>query len=81
MSEQVDAFLRQLPPGPKHTVRLAISRLAHGDAGIKALKEELAGFRRVAVGKYRVVYLSLTEQVECVHAGVRKTVYKEFKPE
>ena len=73
--------MRRLPPGPKHALRLAISRLAHGDAGTKALKDELAGFRRLAEGKHRVIYLSLADRVECVYAGARKTVDKEFNPD
>ena len=80
ISEQVERFLRTLAPVPKHAVRLAISRLAYGDDGTKALGGELAGYRRVTWGKYRVVYLSNANSVECIHAGVRKTVYKEFKP-
>ena len=71
--------MRTLAPVPKHALRLAISRLAQGDAGTKALKDEFAGYRRLAEGKYRVIYLSFPDKVECLHAGRRKTVYEEFK--
>jgi len=43
------------------------------------LKDEFAGYRRLADGKYRVIYLSFADKVECLHAGRRKTVYEEFK--
>jgi len=79
ISVQVEDFLRTLAPAPKHALRLAISRLAQDDAGTKALKDEFAGYRRLAVGKYRVIYLSFADKVECLHAGRRKTVYEEFK--
>ncbi|MDR0902369.1 MAG: hypothetical protein LBM92_06335 [Opitutaceae bacterium] len=78
MSGQVERFLRTLPPEPRHRVRLAISRLARDDTGTKALKDELAGYRRIAVGKYRVIYLPYADGVECVYAGPRKTIYKDF---
>lgn len=79
ISGQVEEFLRTLPPEPKHAMRLAIARLAQGDGNTKALKEELDGYRRISEGKYRVIYLSYADRVECIYAGVRKTVYKEFK--
>ena len=79
ISEQVEDFLRSLPPEPKHAVRLAISRLAEGDDGTKALRDELAGYRRIAVGKYRVIYLSYATSAECVQAGIRKTIYEQFE--
>lgn len=79
MAEQVVSFLRTLPPDAKHALRLAISGLADGDRGTKALGINLEGYRRVAVGKYRVLYLSRHDCVECVHAGMRKEIYKEFK--
>lgn len=79
ISEQVDGFLRTLAPGPKHAIRLAISKLAQGDAGAKALKNELAGFHRLAVGKYRVVYISKKDSAECFYAGERKTIYEKLK--
>ena len=79
ISVQVGDFLRRLAPVPRHALRLAISRLAQGDAGTKALKDEFAGYRRMAEGKYRVIYLSFADRVECLHAGRRKTIYEEFK--
>ena len=79
ISTQVEDFLRDLPPEPKHAVRLAIAGLAEGDANTRALRDELTGYRRLAVGKYRVIYEEVAGGVDCVHAGTRKTVYQEFR--
>ncbi len=78
-SGQVDAFLRALPPDTKHRIRIAISRLARWEGDIRGLEDELAGFYRLRVGRYRVVFCyAESGAIDCVYAGERKLVYELF---
>lgn len=54
--EEVFAYLRKLPPEPRHALRQAIRDLAHERGDIRALSDELEGFCRLRVGSHRWVY-------------------------
>ena len=79
VSEQVEAFLRTLPPVPKHAVREAIGKLAFQQGDITALENDLAGFYRLRVGRYRVVFTYAAGMtIDCVFMENRKFVYEVF---
>ncbi|AHF91105.1 hypothetical protein OpiT1DRAFT_02515 [Opitutaceae bacterium TAV1] len=79
ISEQVEFFLRTLPPGPKHAVREAVARLASQKGQIKALENELSGFWRLRVGRYRVIFTYARPMtIDCLFAEERKLVYEVF---
>jgi mRNA interferase RelE/StbE len=78
-SSQVDAFLQTLPPASKHKVRLAIGGLASGKGAVISLEENLAGFHRLKVGRYRVIFCYVEPMtIDCIFAEERKLVYEVF---
>jgi mRNA-degrading endonuclease RelE of RelBE toxin-antitoxin system len=81
-SEQVQNWLRGLPPQTKGRVRAALRGLGAGGRhlDIKALRAELEGFYRLRVGDYRIVYHSKPGPVLYLdYADIRDEVYETFK--
>lgn len=82
-SEQVQLWLRGLPPQTKRRVRADLKALASGatkDLDIKALRRELDGFLRLRVGDYRVVYhLETARIIRLDYADIRDVVYDAFR--
>jgi len=78
----VESFLRRLPPEPKHALRRGIKALAALQGDIKPLEGRLAGYYRLRVMTYRVIFAIRVEQgegrVQCLYAGPRATVYEAF---
>jgi mRNA-degrading endonuclease RelE of RelBE toxin-antitoxin system len=79
---QVKDFLDRLPPEPRRRLKLAL-RALEGERGDRtALRERLAGYQRLRVGGYRVIYRYLPGGVtECVFAERRSLVYQLFERE
>jgi mRNA-degrading endonuclease RelE of RelBE toxin-antitoxin system len=82
-SEQVQLWLRGLPPGTRRRVRQALLGLATDRAhtlDLKPLRRELEGFYRLRVGDYRIVYHLETRQViRLDSADIRDVVYDVFR--
>ena len=78
----VEDFLRRLPPEPKHALRRNIKALATLQGDIKPLEGRLAGYWRLRVMTYRVIFATGVERgegrVQCLYAGPRATVYEAF---
>ena len=55
LQEEVLDYLRTLPPQPKQALRRAIRDLAEETGDILPLTNELDGFHRLRVGRYREV--------------------------
>ncbi len=83
LSDQVLAFVSQLPPLPKKRLRDALHKLGSGKADIKRLEGRLEGYHRLRSGSYRVVFrqrLDRGQQVaECIYAAPRALVYELFE--
>jgi mRNA-degrading endonuclease RelE of RelBE toxin-antitoxin system len=79
-SDQVQHWLRSLPPESKRRVRSALRSPAESGRGdIKVLEAELAGFYRLRVGGYRIVYSETAGQViRLEYADLREHVYEQF---
>ena len=79
---QVEAFVKSLAPNPRHRLRLAIKELAGGRGDIKSLEGNLAGYCRLGVAGYRVIYNERTERgvrvIDCIFAERRALVYEIF---
>lgn len=58
-------FLRRLPAEPRHKLKMAIKGLGEEKGDIRALTDDLEGFYRLSVGRYRVIF-----QYE-IHGGSR----------
>lgn len=79
ISEQVEGFLRSLAPTPRRRLRDAVGKLAREQGDIKALENDLSGFYRLKVGRYRVVFCyTEPSTVDCIFAEERKLVYEVF---
>lgn len=76
-------FLHKLPPEPRHAVRCAIKDLARERGDIRALTDDLEGFRRSRVGHDRVIFeyemIGGQRTATCVYAGERRWVYETFQ--
>ena len=80
--EQVRAFQATLGPEPRRTLKRAILGLATERGDIKALGENLAGYYRLKVGSYRVVFRYRPgREIDCVYVNERKLVYEIFEAE
>ncbi|MFZ5496105.1 MAG: type II toxin-antitoxin system RelE family toxin [Verrucomicrobiota bacterium] len=72
-------FQRAKHPEVRRALKSAILALSDGRGDIKALEDELAGFYRLRVLGYRVIYRILPEgDIDCVFAEQRKFVYELF---
>ncbi len=70
--------MRGLHPEIKRKLRTALSDLLDGKTAGKPLREGLAGFHSLKVGKFRAIYrLEPTGVVEIVMFGPRSVVYRE----
>ena len=82
VESQVEAFLKSLAPGPRRRLRLAIKGLATGRGDIRALEGNLAGYSRLSVAGYRVIFREWSERgvriIDCVFAERRALVYEIF---
>jgi mRNA-degrading endonuclease RelE of RelBE toxin-antitoxin system len=78
--EQVKRFVDTLAPESRRRIRLALRGL-EGERGDRLpLKEKLAGYHRLRVGGYRVVFRYLPGKViECVFAEERSLIYHLFE--
>ncbi len=68
--------LRKIDPGDRRRVIAAIDRLAHERSAGSALKGEFGGLRRLRVGRYRIIYETIHEEltVLVVRVGHRREV-------
>ena len=73
--------VKKLPPAIKPSVKHGIERLINHPFDGKELVDELANFRSIAIGKYRIIYMIIEEQrlIEIYFIGHRQDVYMNFK--
>lgn len=82
LRSQVKNFLDRLSPDPRRRLKLAIRALETERGSKLALREQLAGYHRLRVGGYRVIFRYLPGRViECVFAEERSLVYQLFERE
>ena len=83
LQEEVLDYLRTLPPQPKQALRKALRDLANESGDILPLTNELDGFHRLRVGRYRVIFRYETangkRRIVCVYLGQRRWVYEVFQ--
>jgi mRNA interferase RelE/StbE len=80
VSEQVLLRLRTLHPERKKEIRQALSDLERDRGDRKELTDALAGFYRLRVGRYRIVYCYREKCIEAVFLELRSVVYELFRP-
>ncbi len=81
-SDQVVAALKELHPGASRDTRRALDDVNLGKKRyVHALTDQLAGFWRLRVGKYRVVMRKdETGELIAEFLGPRTTIYRSFQP-
>jgi mRNA interferase RelE/StbE len=83
VSEQVEGFVKGLAPDPKKALRAGIKGLARSGKNTRWLEGELAGWQRLRVGEFRVIYTEVfaggERILDCVFANRRSVVYDLFK--
>lgn len=76
ISEQVRAFVATLHPEHRRAIKKALKDLAAGKGDIAPLEEELTGFHRLRVGRYRVVFFYAGDgTIRCFFIEQRRLVY------
>jgi mRNA-degrading endonuclease RelE of RelBE toxin-antitoxin system len=82
LRDQVKEFIDTLAPESRKKIRLALRELEAERGNCMPLKEKLAGYYRLRIGGYRVLYRYLPGKViECVFAESRSLVYHLFERE
>ena len=83
VAPQVEQFVKSRAPEPRQALRKAIKGLAREEGDIKALEGKLAGWHRLRVSGYRVLYKETSEHgvrlLNCVYANDRSIVYELFQ--
>jgi mRNA-degrading endonuclease RelE of RelBE toxin-antitoxin system len=80
--EQVNRFFGTLAPETRRKLRQALRELEAEKRDILPLRENLAGFHRLRVGGYRIIFRYLPGRIiECVFAEKRSLVYQLFDRE
>ena len=80
VSEQIIARLRTLHPEHRKAVRVGLRQLAKGAGDTKELAGPLAGFYRLRIGRYRIVYRYQENHIEAIFLEQRSIVYELFRP-
>lgn len=80
--QEVINFLRRLPAEPRHKLKMAIKGLGEEKGDIRALTDDLEGFYRLSVGRYRVIFQyeihGGSRLIACIFAGPRGWIYEVF---
>ena len=83
VSAQVEGFVKSLAPEPRKTLRAGIKALAANKGDIIQLEAELAGWQRLRVNTYRVIFKATwgngVRTVDCVYVNRRSVVYELFR--
>jgi mRNA-degrading endonuclease RelE of RelBE toxin-antitoxin system len=78
--EQVKVFIDTIAQEFRKKIRLGLHGLETERGDCMPLREKLAGFHRLRIGGYRVLYRYLPGKViECVFAESRSLVYHLFE--
>ncbi len=82
VSEQVEAFVTSLAPEPRKRLRVAIKGLADDHGDVRPLEGSLAGYGRLRIAGYRVIFKERTERgvrvMDCIFAERRALVHEIF---
>jgi mRNA interferase RelE/StbE len=75
-------FAARLAPEPRRTLKRALAGLREGHGDIQALEANLAGYHRLRVGKYRIIFqYAKSNAIEAVFIEERALIYDVFEAE
>jgi len=75
--DDVASLIRSLHPEIKRKIKSGIKLIMDNPAEGKALKSDLAGLRSLRVGRFRIVYKIMDNEIALIAIGPRKTIYEE----
>lgn len=79
ISDQVITFVRKQPPERRKALRTGLAELAKGKGDTLPLEENLSGFWRLRVGRFRVVFdYENSTTIRCIFVEERRLVYEVF---
>jgi mRNA interferase RelE/StbE len=80
VADQILDYVRRLHPAQRRKIKAALRKLEAGTrSDTLALEDDLEGFYRLRVGKFRIVYRYLQSgEISCEFIAVRPTVYERF---
>ncbi|MBI2515872.1 MAG: cytotoxic translational repressor of toxin-antitoxin stability system [Opitutae bacterium] len=80
IADQVLAFVQRLHPAQRRAIKAALRTLETGGrTDSMPLQDDLEGFYRLRVGRFRIVYRYLPKgEISCEFIDVRATVYERF---
>ena len=82
VKQPVYDFVRRLAPEPRRAIKRGLETLRVGRGDRKPLEATLAGYYRLRVGRYRIVYRFISPQaIEAIFAEERSIVYEVFEEE
>ena len=76
---KVAEVIRHLPPDIKRAIRAALRALANNPSGGEQLEEELAGYWKYRVRRYRIIYRVIRpgKALRILAVGERRSIYEE----
>ncbi len=79
---QITEFARHLAPEQRRAVKQALQDLREERGDIVALDENLSGFYRLRVGRFRIIFAYAADgAIEALFIGERRLVYELFEAE
>lgn len=72
---EVQELVRSLHPEQKRRIRAALDGLLTEPGAGKALKGDLAGWRSLRLGRFRIVYRATRSTIDVAALGPRSTIY------
>ena len=79
---QVTDFARHLAPEQRRAIKHALQDLREERGDIRALDENLSGYYRVRVGRFRIIFAYAPDgAIEALFMGERSLVYELFEVE
>ncbi len=82
VQEPVYVFARKLAPEPRQAVRRALAGLRTEQGDIRELEGTLAGYYRLRIGKYRLIFRYRNgAAIEAIFLEERSVVYEVFEAE
>ena len=77
ISDELADFLRGAHPELKRKIEAALKRVLSDPYSGKSLREELKGLSSYRIGRFRIIYRVLSNQViELVAIGPRRVIYE-----
>ena len=82
VDDRVHLYVRSLAPEPRQALKRAIKALERDEGDIKRLEGKLAGWSRLRVTDYRVLFRETAaggaRKINCVFSERRSVVYEMF---